>query len=147
VPVLSIMLIMLISAAAGYAVFLQPWQQLAMSVGGLILGVWGIRAVLLPASINYTTAVDLSLALVVLFLLAAISIRALDTDWRRNRLQAPFRKPDAAPAADEPSTGSNGSVSGGLPRAGGRGGRAQHHSRKWVRRAAERAGPAREADG
>src|SRR5262249_12603411 len=84
---------------------------------------------------------------VLLFLLAAISIRALDTLWRRNRLRAPFRKPHAVPAADEPPTSTNGSGPGGLPRAGGRGGRARQHTGKWVRRAAERTTPAREKDG
>jgi hypothetical protein len=146
-PVLTITLIMLISAAAGYAVFLQPWQQLAMSVGGLILGVWGIRSVLLPGSITYTTAIDLSLSMVVLFLLAAISIRALVTLWRRNRLQTPFRRSHGASPPDEPSTSGKGSVSAGLPSAEGRQGRARHHSRKSARRAAERAAPVQQANG
>jgi hypothetical protein len=145
-PVLTITLIMLISAAAGYAVFLQPWQQLAMSVGGLILGVWGIRSVLLPGSINYTTAVDLSLSMVVLFLLAAITIRALSTLWRRNRLQVPFKRRHRALTTAEPEASANGTVSVEPPGAGGPQVRARHLSRKPGRRSAAGQAPSPKSD-
>ena len=68
---------MLIAAAAIYAVFLRPFQELVINVGGLILGIWGIRSILTPTSVTYITAVDLSLSVVILFLLGAITVRAL----------------------------------------------------------------------
>jgi hypothetical protein len=39
--------------------------------------VWGIRSILVPASINYITAVDLALSMVIIFVLGALMIRAL----------------------------------------------------------------------
>jgi hypothetical protein len=45
--VLTVLLVGLISAAAAYSVRTQPIPQLFLGLGGLILGVWGIRGVLL----------------------------------------------------------------------------------------------------
>jgi hypothetical protein len=39
--------------------------------------VWGIRSILVPSSIAYITAVDLALSLVIIFVLGALTIRAL----------------------------------------------------------------------
>jgi hypothetical protein len=75
--VLAVLLVVLIAAAAVYAVFLRPFQDLVINVGGLILGIWGIRGVLTPTSVTYITAIDLSLSVVILFLLGAITVRAL----------------------------------------------------------------------
>jgi hypothetical protein len=88
-PALTIMLVLLVSAAAAYAVFLRPLGDLVMGAGSLVLGVWGVRAVLLPSSITFTTAVDLSLAIVLLFLLGAISLRTFLVVWQRNHLPLP----------------------------------------------------------
>jgi len=52
-------------------------QELVLSAGGLVLGVWGVRSIISPSSQGFVSAVDLSLALVILFLLGAITIRAL----------------------------------------------------------------------
>ena len=75
--VLTIVLVVLIAAASVYAVFLRAFQELIINVGGLILGIWGIRGILTPASVNYITAIDLSLSVVILFLLGAVTVRAL----------------------------------------------------------------------
>jgi hypothetical protein len=75
--VLTVLLVLLIAAAAIYAVFLRPFQDLVINVGGLILGIWGLRSILTPTSVTYVTAVDLSLSVVILFLLGAITVRAL----------------------------------------------------------------------
>ena len=40
--VLTILLVLLIGAAAVYAVFMRPLPELIINVGGVILGVWGI---------------------------------------------------------------------------------------------------------
>jgi hypothetical protein len=75
--VLSVLLVLLVTAAAVYAVFMRPLDQLLQNVGALVLGVWGIRAILLGTSLTGVTAIDLSLIAVVLFLLGTISFRAM----------------------------------------------------------------------
>ncbi|MBX5492035.1 MAG: hypothetical protein IRZ14_12855 [Chloroflexi bacterium] len=75
--VLTVALVLLVSAAAAYAVFMRPLSDLVIGSGALVLGVWGIRAIIVPSSQNYLTAVELSLASVILFLLLAITVRAL----------------------------------------------------------------------
>jgi hypothetical protein len=71
------MLVVLIAAAAAYSVFLGPLHDLVVNAGALVLGVWGIRAILPPSNINYITAVDLALSMVIIFLLGALMIWAL----------------------------------------------------------------------
>jgi hypothetical protein len=75
--ILALLLVVLIAAAASYAVFLRPLQDLIVNVGALVLGVWGIRAILIPTSVNYVTGVDLALSAVIIFLLGAITVKAL----------------------------------------------------------------------
>jgi hypothetical protein len=75
--VLAIMLIWLVAATAAYAVFMRPLDQLIINAGALILGVWGIRAILLGPNVPGITSVDLALSTVILFLLAAITVRTL----------------------------------------------------------------------
>lgn len=73
--VLTVLLVLLVTAAAAYAVFLRPLQELVVNSGALVLGVWGIRAVLLGAAVPGLTAVDLALSVVILFLLLALTAR------------------------------------------------------------------------
>jgi len=40
---MAVTLVLLIAAAAAYAVVLRPLDELMISAGGLILAVWGIR--------------------------------------------------------------------------------------------------------
>jgi hypothetical protein len=75
--VLAVMLVLLVAAAAAYSVFLRPLNDLVMNSGALVLGVWGIRAILTPSNIYYITAIDLALSVVIIFLLGAITVRAL----------------------------------------------------------------------
>lgn len=83
--VLALLLVLLVTAAAGYAVFLRPLGDLVLNAGALVLGIWGIRAILLGTSLPGFTAVDLSLAVVILFLLTAMTFRALHVLWRSVR--------------------------------------------------------------
>ena len=73
--VLTVLLVLLVSAAAAYAVFLRPLNELIIGSGGLILGVWGIRGILLGTPFPGVTAVDVALTIVILFLLATITVR------------------------------------------------------------------------
>jgi hypothetical protein len=74
---LAVMLVLLIAAAAAYSVFLRPLHDLVVNAGALVLGVWGIRSILTPSNLSYITAVDLALSMVIIFLLGALTIRAL----------------------------------------------------------------------
>jgi hypothetical protein len=91
VRVLAILLVLLITAAAAYAVFLRPFEELVVNAGALIIGIWGIRAILTPANLTYVTAVDLSLSVVILFLLGAITVRAVMYLHARSELHWPPR--------------------------------------------------------
>jgi hypothetical protein len=88
--VLALTLVLLVTAAAGFAVFLRPLQELVLSAGGLVLGIWGIRSIISPGSQAFVSAVDLSLALVILFLLGAIAVRALAFLVRQARATSPI---------------------------------------------------------
>ena len=83
--VLAVLLVLLVTAAAAYAVLLRPLAELVLNAGVLVLGVWGIRAILLGTNVPGITAVDLALSVVILFLLVAITVRALLYLWRRVR--------------------------------------------------------------
>jgi hypothetical protein len=74
--ILTVLLVLLVSSAAAYAVFMRPLDQLVLNSGALILGVWGVRSILLGSSLPGITAVDLALSVVILFLLVAITWRA-----------------------------------------------------------------------
>jgi hypothetical protein len=94
--VLAVLLVLLVAAAAAYAVFMRPLHDLVINSGGLVLGVWGIRALLSPGTAT-KTVVDLALSVVILFLLSAITFRALQFLYERGQ----FRKPQPAePEAD-----------------------------------------------
>ena len=71
------MLVLLITSAAAYSVFLRPLHDLVMNSGALVLGVWGIRSILTPSNLTYITAVDLALSMVIIFVLGALTTRAL----------------------------------------------------------------------
>jgi hypothetical protein len=92
--VLAVLLVILIGAAAAYAVFMRPLHDLVINSGGLVLGVWGIRSLLSPGTAS-RTLVDISLSVVILFLLSAITFRALEFLWVRGG----FRKQSLADAA------------------------------------------------
>jgi hypothetical protein len=77
VRVLAVMLVVLIAVAAAYSVLLRPLHDLVVNAGALVLGVWGIRSILVPSSISYITAVDLALSLVIIFVLGGLMTRAL----------------------------------------------------------------------
>ncbi len=86
--VLAVLLVLLVAAAAAYAVFMRPLNDLVINSGGLVLGVWGIRSILSPGTAS-RTLVDLTLSLVILFLLSAITFRALQFLYRRGQFRRP----------------------------------------------------------
>jgi hypothetical protein len=82
-PMLAVLLVALIACTAFYSVRTQPVRSLLLGVGSLVLGVWGIRGILVPGA-AYITAVDLALSLVILLLLAGIIARGV-LQYRRAR--------------------------------------------------------------
>lgn len=96
---LAVLLVLLVAAAAAYAVFMRPLQDLVINSGALVLGVWGIRNILTPGT-AYRTVVDLALSAVILFLLGAITVRALQHCYHSSEFPMPRR---AAPAKPQPA--------------------------------------------
>ena len=92
--VLAVVLVLLIAVSASMALFTRGLDELALGVGGLILGVWGVRSVLMPQSLSTVTAVDLALSWVILLLLLGLAVRAALHFHRRSELSVPkLRRP------------------------------------------------------
>jgi len=103
--VISVLLVLLVAAAASYAVFLRPLNELIVNSGALVLGVWGIRTILVAGSSSFVTAVDIALAMVILFLLTAISVRSLEFFKNKCCMSLPWwphkAEPSDSGASDE----------------------------------------------
>jgi hypothetical protein len=84
--VLAAMLLILIAAVATYSVFWRSLDDLVVNSGARVLSMWGIRAILTPASIGYVTGVDLALSTVIIFTLGALCVRALLFAYRNAQL-------------------------------------------------------------
>jgi hypothetical protein len=73
--ILSTLLVLLISASGFFALITQTLRQLSIGIGGLILGIWGIRSIVIQGNLPDVTAVDSALAIVILLLLLGVAIR------------------------------------------------------------------------
>jgi hypothetical protein len=93
--VLAVLLVLLIASAAAYSVFLRPLTDLIVNSGAVVLGIWGVRAILTPGNIYYLTAVDLSLSIIILFLLGGLAVKALMHAHDKGGLQILRRPPRA----------------------------------------------------
>ena len=82
---LSVMLILLVASSSALTVLTQSLSTLMLGVGGLILAVWGVRAVLAPQNFPLVTAVDLALSGVILLLLIGLSARVALSLLRRQQ--------------------------------------------------------------
>jgi hypothetical protein len=87
--VLAVVLILLITISAALALFTRSIDELALGIGGIILGVWGIRSVLMPQSIGTVTAIDLALSWLILLLLLGMAVRAMLHFHRHSDLPLP----------------------------------------------------------
>ena len=74
--ILAVLLIALIAVSAVMAVALRTMSDLLIGVGSLILGIWGVRSVLVPSSLSVVSAIDLALSVIILFVLLGLSLRA-----------------------------------------------------------------------
>lgn len=85
---LSVMLILLVASSSALTVLTQPLATLILGIGGLIIAIWGVRAVLAPQNFPLVTAVDLALSSVILLLLVGLSARvALSLLSRHERFE------------------------------------------------------------
>jgi hypothetical protein len=92
--ILTLLLILLISVSAILAVAMRGITDLIVGVGSLVLGIWGVRSILVPQPLPVVTSVDLALSVVILFVLLALSVRTahhfhkqaeLPAFWKRKR--------------------------------------------------------------
>ena len=74
--ILAVLLILLIAVSAIMAVAMRNMTDLIVGMGSLILGVWGVRSVLVPSSLPVVTSIDLALSVIILFVLLGLSVRA-----------------------------------------------------------------------
>jgi hypothetical protein len=73
---LSVLLVLLIGMSGWLAVLLRPIHELFLGIGGVILGIWGIRGIIVQGTLPYVTAIDLVLSGLILCLLLALVVRA-----------------------------------------------------------------------
>jgi hypothetical protein len=81
--VLTVLLVLLITASGFFALVMRDLNDLSLGIGGIILGVWGIRSVVIQGNLPSVTLVDTLLALVILLLLLGVAIRATLHFWRQ----------------------------------------------------------------
>jgi hypothetical protein len=74
--ILAVLLILLIAVSAIMAVAMRNMTDLIVGIGSLILGIWGVRSVLVPSSLSVVTSIDLALSVIILFVLLGLSVRA-----------------------------------------------------------------------
>ncbi|MHB1251444.1 MAG: hypothetical protein ACYC0I_04850 [Acidimicrobiales bacterium] len=75
--ILTVLLTLLIVLAAAYGVLFRPFTQIVPTVGALVLGVWGVRSLLVGSYPPDSTGVDLVLEGAILLLLLTVAVRAV----------------------------------------------------------------------
>ena len=74
--ILAVLLVLLIGVSAIMAVAMRSMTDLIVGIGSLILGIWGVRSVLVPSSLSVVTSIDLALSVIILFVLLGLSMRS-----------------------------------------------------------------------
>lgn len=90
--ILTALLVLLISASGVFALSLRGLNELALGIGGIILGIWGVRSVVVQTALPDVTFIDLVLGLVMLLLMLALAVRAARYFYRRSGLGSAVRK-------------------------------------------------------
>jgi hypothetical protein len=86
--ILAVLLILLIAVSAIMAVAMRDMSDLIVGVGSLILGIWGVRSVLVPSSLSVVTSIDLALSVVILFVLLGLLLRTAHRFHQQSELPA-----------------------------------------------------------
>lgn len=74
--ILTALLVVLISASGIFALGLRTLHELVLGIGGIILGIWGVRSVVVQSPLPDVTLIDLILGFVMLSLMLALAARA-----------------------------------------------------------------------
>jgi hypothetical protein len=74
--ILAVLLVVLISISGIYALGLRTLHELVLGIGGIILGIWGIRSIVVQSQLPDVTLIDIVLGFVILLLLVGLSLRA-----------------------------------------------------------------------
>jgi hypothetical protein len=74
--ILTVILVVLISASGVFALGMRTLGELVLGIGGIILGIWGVRSVVVQTPLPDVTLIDLILGFVILMMLLALSLRA-----------------------------------------------------------------------
>jgi hypothetical protein len=88
---LTLILVVLITVSGLLAIFTRSIHELVLGVGGLILGIWGVRSILVPQPVPTITAIDLALSTVILLILLGLAVRAALHFHQRSEL--PWSRP------------------------------------------------------
>ena len=86
---MAVTLVSLVAISAVLAVFTRGFNELLLGIGGLILGVWGVRSVLMPQPVPAVTTIDLALSWVIFLLLFGLSLRTVMHFYRHSDWPAP----------------------------------------------------------
>jgi hypothetical protein len=94
--VLSVTLVTLITVSSMLSLLSRSVSEALVGIGSLVLGVWGIRSVLVPSGLGVVTSIDITLSLVIMLLLFGLTLRSAGHFRRRSNIQLPkrFSKPD-----------------------------------------------------
>jgi hypothetical protein len=74
--ILAALLVVLISVSGVFALGLRTVHELVLGIGGIILGIWGVRSIVVQSALPDVTLIDLMLGFVILILLVGLSVRA-----------------------------------------------------------------------
>jgi hypothetical protein len=74
--ILTVLLVVLITISGIFALGLRSLHELVLGIGGIILGIWGIRSIIVQSELPDVTLIDLLLGFVILLLLAGLALRA-----------------------------------------------------------------------
>ncbi len=98
---MTILLLALITGTALYTIMLRSLKDVVLGFGGLILGVWSVRAILVPTTLKERTGVDIALLIIIVFLLVVLGIRAARVIGPGTEAEATLPTGDVDRARDE----------------------------------------------
>lgn len=85
--ILTVLLVLLISASGIFALGLRSLHELVLGIGGIILGIWGVRSVVVQSALPDVTLIDLVLGFVMLILMLALAVRAARYFYMRSGIK------------------------------------------------------------
>lgn len=87
--IMTLDLTLLIVIAAIYGVVFRPFTQIIPTVGGIVLGVWGVRSLVVGGYPPDSTGVDLVLEAAIFLVLLVVGIRSVMFMWPRTHFARP----------------------------------------------------------